>query len=79
MFWVYVLRSQRTGRRYVGCTADLDRRFSEHNRGQTAATRGGAPWVLVHKEPFEAHTDAARRERFLKTGRGRSELDRMLG
>ena len=79
MFWVYVLKSRRTGRRYVGCTADLDRRIEEHNRGQTRATRGGTPWDLAHKEAFQSHAEALRRERFLKSGRGRRELDGMIG
>ncbi|MCC6356172.1 MAG: GIY-YIG nuclease family protein [Verrucomicrobiae bacterium] len=79
MFWVYVLKSRRTGRRYVGCTADLLRRIEEHNRGQTRATRGGAPWDIVHREGFPSHAEALLRERFLKSGRGRRELDGMVG
>ena len=79
MFWVYVLKSRRTGRRYVGCTADLDWRIEEHNRGQTRATRGGAPWDMVHKECFVSRGEALRREGFLKSGRGRRELDGIVG
>jgi len=78
MFWVYVLRSQRTGRRYTGSCEDLAGRLHEHNSGYSPATRHGVPWQLVHSEPFPTRAEACARERFLKTGRGRDELDRLL-
>jgi hypothetical protein len=34
---------------------------------------------LAHKEELASLADALRRERFLKTGRGRDELQRILG
>ena len=33
MFHVYVLRSEKTGRMYVGSTDDVDRRVTQHNAG----------------------------------------------
>ncbi|HDM78918.1 MAG TPA: hypothetical protein ENG51_21030 [Deltaproteobacteria bacterium] len=30
-FWTYVLRSQSTGKLYIGHTSDLKRRLREHN------------------------------------------------
>jgi putative endonuclease len=67
-FWVYVLRSATACRRYVGQTADLARRLSEHN-GLSAnlhkytSTHAG-PWSLVHPELVGSRADAMRRERF---------------
>lgn len=63
----------------MGCSADPERRLGEHNRGQTAATRGGVPWLMVHREAFASLAEAVRRERYLKSGRGRGELDQRLG
>jgi len=77
MFFVYVLRSEVTGRRYVGSCQDLERRLAQHNARQSKATRPGFPWVLVHAERFAKREEAVCRERFLKTGRGRDELDRI--
>jgi putative endonuclease len=77
MFWVYVLRSQLTGRRYVGQCADIDRRLIQHNSGHTRATRHQRPWALIHREPYNTRIDAVRRERFLKSGQGRDWLDRL--
>jgi putative endonuclease len=76
MFFVYVLRSERTGRRYLGSCADVQRRFREHNCGASKATKHGVPWRLIHVEEFATRSDAVQRERYFKTGHGRDELDR---
>ncbi|MBN8596699.1 MAG: GIY-YIG nuclease family protein [Planctomycetes bacterium] len=78
-FWVYVLRSSVTGRRYTGSCEDVDERLRRHNAEHSPATRHGVPWKLVHKESFTTRAEATRRERFLKTGRGRMELDAIEG
>jgi putative endonuclease len=77
MFHVYVLRSEKTGRRYVGSSQDLEKRLREHNSGQSLATRHGAPWKLIHHEEFPTRAEAVRRERFYKTGKGRETLDQL--
>ncbi|MFB3126872.1 MAG: GIY-YIG nuclease family protein, partial [Candidatus Acidiferrales bacterium] len=51
--FVYVLRSERTGKRYVGSTKNLPNRTNQHNRGKVRATRSGRPWRVVHTETFE--------------------------
>jgi putative endonuclease len=78
MFYCYVLRSQKTGRRYVGSCENLTERIRRHNAGDSKATKHGAPWVLVHSESFASRPEAAERERYYKTGRGRDELDKVL-
>ena len=76
-FHVYVLRSDKTGRRYVGSCEDLDNRFREHNRMESASTRHGIPWRLVHTEVFTTRSEAMRREKYYKTGKDRDQLDRL--
>ena len=78
MAFVYVLRSSSTGKFYTGATTDLDRRLLEHNANLSRSTKNRGPWVLVHKEVFGNLAEAYRRERFLKSGRGRDELRRIL-
>src|SRR3954452_1792429 len=41
MFYVYVLRSSTTGRRYVGSCEDREERLGRHNAGHSKATRHG--------------------------------------
>ena len=77
MFHVYVLRSEKTGRRYVGSSQDIEARLQQHNTGQSLATKHGAPWKLIHQEEFPTRAEAVRRERFYKTGKGREFLDQL--
>ena len=77
MFYCYVLRSQKTGRRYVGSCENLTERIRRHNASNSKATKHGAPWLLVHSECFATRSEATLRERYYKTGRGRDELDRV--
>jgi putative endonuclease len=77
MFYVYVLRSSKTGRRYVGSCEDLGDRLRRHNAGESKATKHGIPWTLLHAEPCESRSAAIMKERYYKTGSGRDEIDRI--
>ena len=76
MFYCSVLRSEKTGRRYVGSCEDLADRIRRHNAGESKATKQGLPWALIQSEAFATRAEAAQRERHYKTGRGRDELDK---
>jgi len=78
MYSVYVLRSKTTGRFYSGSTSELARRVEEHNADATRSTKHRGPWELVYEETFPTRSEAMRRERELKTGKGREELKRLL-
>ena len=81
-FFVYVLESESTGRRYIGQTDDLARRVAEHNdpahNTHKYTTKHLGPWKLVHQEVFDSRSEATRRERALKSGQGRQWLDQEL-
>ena len=77
MFYCYVLRSQKTGRRYVGSCENLSERIRRHNAGESKATKHGVPWLLIHSEEFATRSKATQCERYYKTGQGRDELDKM--
>ena len=77
-YWVYVLRSLKTGRHYTGSCQDPQARLNQHNGGVSKATRHGIPWVVVHTESHPTRSAAMRRERFLKTGTGREEVRRLV-
>lgn len=80
MFTVYVLKSGKNGKRYVGYTGkDPSIRLQEHNAGSNKFTSHNRPFTLIHTESFDSKTDAIRREHFLKSGQGRKQLDDMLG
>ena len=77
MSYCYVLRSEKTGRRYVGSCENLADRVRRHNAGESKATKHGMPWTLVRSESFATRSEATQRERYYKTGRGREELDKV--
>jgi len=79
MWYVYVLKSLVNSRRYTGSTNNLHRRINEHNSGQTRYTRSTRPFVLIHKEIYNTKLEAIRREKYLKTGKGRELLKEILG
>jgi putative endonuclease len=71
MIYVYVLRSQKADRFYVGMTSDLDRRIKEHNCGHTKSTRGFIPWIVFFSEECKDYEEGRKREKFLKSGVGK--------
>jgi putative endonuclease len=77
--WVYVLRSERNARQYVGISAHLQRRVRQHNCGKNVSTLAGIPWRLVYREQCSDYARARERERFLKSGEGRAFLDTLVG
>ena len=77
VFYVYVLRSKRRGRRYVGSCENIDDRLRRHSARESKATRHGIPWILIHSECFTTRIAAVQKELYYKTGRGRDELARL--
>jgi putative endonuclease len=78
MFTTYVLQSQSTHRLYTGSTSDLNKRLEQHNTDFRFSRKHRGPWVLVHREDVATLAEAVRRERYLKTGKGREELKRSI-
>jgi len=78
MYYVYVLQSKKDGKFYIGFTADLRRRFTEHQSGKSSATAPRRPFKLIFYEAYENIKDAKRRERYFKTAKGKSTLRMML-
>jgi len=78
MFYIYVIKSESYGNRYVGSTSNVSKRVNEHNHGKCRYTKGRIPWKLVHSEEFTNRSDAMQREKFLKMGQGRKFLDSIL-
>jgi len=73
---VYVLKSLKNSKRYVGQTSkDVQQRLKEHNRNCNKWTKENGPLKLIYAEEFISKSDAMRRERFLKSGQGRKWLD----
>ncbi len=74
MQYVYVLISLNDRRLYIGTTNDLKKRLAKHNSGYVLATKNRRPFKLIYYESYSELSDAKRREKFLKGGKGHNEL-----
>jgi len=78
MFNIYVLRSKRNKKRYIGYTSkDVQIRLHEHNRGDCCWTSNNGPFELVYADEFTNAKEAREMEIFLKSGQGRQCLDEL--
>jgi len=73
-YYTYVLKSLSTGGIYIGSTQDLEKRVESHNNGLSSYTKGRMPWKLVYSETYKSRSEAMKREKFLKSGKGRELL-----
>ena len=78
MHYVYVLKSNKDGKLYTGCTKDLKKRKELHDKGAVRSTSNRGNFNLIFYEAFLNQKDAFQREKWLKTGWGRNHLNKIL-
>ncbi|OHA14674.1 MAG: hypothetical protein A3A10_03050 [Candidatus Tagabacteria bacterium RIFCSPLOWO2_01_FULL_42_9] len=79
MSYVYVLKSLKNNKRYIGSTDLLpEERLKRHNSGSNQFTKRNGPFELIYQESYVNKTEARERENFLKSGVGRKYLDGIL-
>src|SRR5437870_1093543 len=73
MFTVYVLFSEKFDKHYTGYSADFKARLISHNIiGNKDWAVKYRPWKVIYTENFESKTLAMQKEKWLKTGVGRT-------
>lgn len=70
MHYIYVLKSKKDGKLYIGYTVDLRRRLLEHNAKTSTATAYRTPLELIYYEAYLSSKDAKNREKKLKNFSG---------
>ena len=79
MYHVYILKSKKNGKRYIGFTSkDPKERLAEQNSGSSKYTKHNGPFELIYLEQHLDKQFAIKRERYFKTGHGRAYLKRIL-
>ncbi len=78
MYYVYILKSLKDKRLYVGYTKNLKNRLTEHFCGETVSTKFRRPLQLIYCEAYLSKLDAERREKFFKSGWGRKYIKKNL-
>jgi putative endonuclease len=77
-YYIYVLRSDKDNKFYVGYTEDLKSRFEQHKKGQVSSTKERRPLSLIYSEVCLSKKDALHREKYLKTYHGKLFLRNRL-
>ena len=77
---VYIIKSQKTKKRYIGFTQkNIEVRLAQHNNGENKSTKNGIPWELIYLESgFTDKTTALKRENALKKMKGGNQLKILL-
>jgi putative endonuclease len=78
MFYVYILRSEKSGRYYIGYSENPEARLAEHNSGKAKSTRNYRPWTKVYQEEFLTEQQAVQRERQIKSMKSRHYIESLF-
>jgi len=77
-YYVYILLSEKDGKKYTGYTNNLPLRFEAHNKGKVTSTKHRRPFKLIYFEGCLDQKDALKREKYLKTHYGKMFLGNRL-
>ena len=77
-YYVYILKSRRTGKFYIGQTQKIETRLTYHNSGYNKSTKSGRPWELVFKQEFETRYESVQFESKLKSMKSHSYIENLI-
>ena len=76
---MYVLKSNKDNKLYIGYTAELKKRLKEHNLGLVRSTKSRKPFTLIYYEAYQSIDEAKHREYSLKRrGEALSQLKQRI-
>ena len=78
MWYVYILRSVRDNKLYVGSTNSIRRRLAEHNSGKVDSTKSRRPFILEAYIAVKDQVKAIELEQYFKTGSGQALLQKRI-
>jgi putative endonuclease len=76
--YVYILRSQKNNRFYIGSTDNIDKRLKEHNLGKSKYTSESGPWKIVFQQEFGTLKLARQVEIKLKKLKNKNVLEKII-
>lgn len=66
MYYLYILKSLKDNKLYVGISNNIKRRLKEHNAGKVRSTRNRKPFIIIYTKLYPTKKDAAKQEWLLK-------------
>jgi putative endonuclease len=82
-FTVYAIKNQESDKIYVGHTSDLEKRLARHNlllpnKKSSFTSKNKGTWEVVYCENAPDRPTAIRREKELKSAKGREFLKQII-
>jgi putative endonuclease len=77
--YVYILKSMKDQKFYIGESADVQKRLIFHNSGLQRSTRNRIPFIILHIETFESKSEALKREKQIKSWKGGEAFKQLIG
>ena len=77
-YYVYILKSEKTNRYYVGQTNSIEKRLERHNNGLVKSTKSYLPWKLCYFEVFPSRSEAILREREIKAKKSKKYIEFLI-
>jgi len=79
MYTVYAIYSEQFNKIYIGQTENIERRMFEHNNGLLSIySKRYKPWKVVYTEEYPTRAEAMKRERQLKSQKGREFIRKII-
>lgn len=78
MYYIYILKSKVDNKFYTGFSGNLKKRINEHHLGNVISTKNRRPLELIYYEAYQYKENALKREKFLKTTKGKMRLKKQI-
>ena len=80
MWFVYALYNLESNKIYIGETSNLEQRLVEHNlkRGNHFTAKFKGEWILIYSESLSSKAEVLKREKQLKSFRGREWIKKFI-
>lgn len=69
-YYVYILKSLKDGRYYIGSSGNIEGRLKFHNAGLQRSTRHRVPFSIAYVEAKASKAEALQREKLIKSYKG---------
>lgn len=76
--YLYIRKSFKNNRYYIGSTIDLEKRDYQHKTGQVKSTRYIMPTEIIYFEKYDNISDARKREKYLKKLKSRKLIENLI-
>ncbi|NOT49890.1 MAG: GIY-YIG nuclease family protein [Chitinophagaceae bacterium] len=77
-YYVYILRSKKDNKYYIGSTSDVHARLNFHNAGLQRSTKSRVPFELVLIEEWDTKEEALKREKQIKNWKGGEAFRKLI-